>query len=117
VGFALDRFSPSARLENIPCITSDERTIIAYLLAHNEKTFKAESDGGNAATILAHGIVIILAQSNQHIDMQNVSMTIPDPIWDVLQFHKDQFTYLRRARLSRMPFGMLRESAPHKSNW
>jgi hypothetical protein len=53
----------------------------------------AESDGGNAATILAHGIVIILAHSNQHIAMQNVPMTIPDPIWDVLQFHKDQFTY------------------------
>ena len=77
----------------IPYMTSDERKIIAYLLANNMKTFPAEFDGGTAATLLSRGIVINHARPNQMLDLQNVPMAIPDPIWDVLQLHRDQFPY------------------------
>jgi hypothetical protein len=77
----------------IPYMTSDEREIIAYLLANNMKTFKADADGGKATTLLSRGIVITHALPNQCLDFQNVPMTIPDPFWDVLQLHKDQFPY------------------------
>jgi hypothetical protein len=77
----------------IKYMTNDEREIIAYLLAKNIKTFKADADGGKATTLLSRGIVITLALPNQCLDFQNVPMTIPDPFWDVLQLHKDQFPY------------------------
>jgi hypothetical protein len=71
----------------------EEREIIAYLLAKNQKTFTAASDGGHARTLLSRGIVIILARDGQLLDPENVPMTIPDHLWDVLQKHKDEFPY------------------------
>jgi hypothetical protein len=77
----------------IPHMTQHERAIIAYLLAKNQKTFTASSDGGYAATLLSRGIVIIIAQPGQHLDPENVPMTIPDHLWDVLTEHKGDFPY------------------------
>ena len=74
-------------------MTPKEREIIAYLLAKNQKTFTAASDGGHARTLLSRGIVIILARDGQLLDPENVPMTIPDHLWDVLQKHKDEFPY------------------------
>jgi hypothetical protein len=67
----------------IPHMTPKEREIIAYLLAHNQKTFTAESDGGHAATLLGRGIVTVIAQPGEHLDPEHVPMTIPDSLWDV----------------------------------
>lgn len=77
----------------IPFMTEDERKIIAYLLAHNQKTFTAAADGGYAATLLSRGIVIVLAQHGQQLHAEDVPMTIPDPLWDVFVEHKEQFPY------------------------
>ncbi len=79
--------------EYIPVMTPKEREILAYLLAHNQKTFTADSDGGHAASLLSRGIVIVVAQPGQRLDGRRVPMTIPDPIWDVLQQHKAEFPY------------------------
>lgn len=79
-------------------MTPDERKIIAYLLAKNQKTFSAESDGGYAATLLSRGFVTIIAKRGQHLDMNDVPMTIPDHFWDVLQNQKNDFPYTPPAR-------------------
>lgn len=82
----------------IQYMTPIEREIIAYLLAKNQKTFSAESDGGYAATLLSRGIVTIIAKRGQHLDVSDVPMTIPDHFWDVLQKHKSNFPYTPPAR-------------------
>lgn len=77
----------------IPYMTAQERRIIGYLIAHNQKQFAGEDDGGYAATLIARGIVISALQSGpiQVISTNNVPMRIPDLIWDVLIAHKDHF--------------------------
>jgi hypothetical protein len=77
----------------IPHMTERERTIIGYLLAKNQKTFTAASDGGYAATLLSRGIIRVAAKPGQYIDMFQVPMMVPDDVWDVLIEHKDQFPY------------------------
>jgi hypothetical protein len=77
----------------IPHMTEDERRIIGYLLAKNEKTFTAAADGGYAATLLSRGIVCVIAQHGQQLHPEDVPMTIPDPLWQVLIQHKEQFPY------------------------
>jgi len=77
----------------IPFMNEQEREIIAYLLARNEKTFEADSDGGRAASLLSHGIVRIPVTLGQHFDMSNMPTRIPDHIWDVLAEHKDKFPH------------------------
>ena len=78
----------------IPFMTEDERAIIAYLIAHNQKTFETEIDGGRAASLLSHGIVRIPANpGGQQFDQRYVPMRIPDHIWSVLVEHKAAFTY------------------------
>lgn len=73
----------------IPHMTERERKIISYLLAKNQKTFTAASDGGQAATLLSRGIVCIAVQRGQLVNMLDVPMTIPD----VLIEHKQEFPY------------------------
>lgn len=63
------------------------------LLAKNKKTFTAASDGGYAATLLSRGIVRVHGQRGQNINLQNVPMTIPDHLWDVLIQCKNEFPY------------------------
>jgi hypothetical protein len=77
----------------IPYMTPKEHEIIAYLLAKKQKTFLASADGDHAATLLSRGIVIILAQHRQQLDPENVPMTIPDHLWDVLMQHRSEFPY------------------------
>jgi len=75
----------------IPHMTPKEREILAYLLARNQKTFTAESDGGHAATLLSRGIVTLLVRPGQHVDAERVPMGIPDSLWEVLVRHRDDF--------------------------
>jgi Super-infection exclusion protein B len=76
----------------IPHMTERERTIIGYLLAKNQKTFTAASDGGYAATLISRGIICVAAR-NQLVDLSDMPMMIPDDVWDVLIEHKQQFPY------------------------
>jgi hypothetical protein len=55
-GFKIHKDKRMVR-EYIPFMNEQERAIIAYLLARNEKTFEADSDGRRAASLLSHGIV------------------------------------------------------------
>jgi ABC-type microcin C transport system permease subunit YejB len=77
----------------IPHMTDEERAIIAYLLAKNQKTFIAEVNGGYAMTLISRGIVVRAVVQDQVFDFRNTPMAIPDHIWDVLVQHKDQFPY------------------------
>jgi hypothetical protein len=77
----------------IPYMTPKEREIVAYLLAKHQKTITAAADGGYAATLLSRGIIRIVAQQGQHLDAENVPMTVPDHLWDLLMEHKSQFPY------------------------
>jgi hypothetical protein len=79
--------------KRIPYMTPKEREIIGYLLAKNQKTFLAAADGGHAASLLSRGIVVIVARHGQQLDTENVPMTIPDHLWDVLMQHKENFAY------------------------
>jgi hypothetical protein len=88
-------------------MTPDERAIIGYLLAENQKTFTCDHDGGNAATLISRGIVVLLVRPGQVVDPLNVPMTIPDPLWNILQAHKEQFPHRRNAE----------EGHPWRVNW
>lgn len=77
----------------IPNMTDQEREIIGYLLAKNQKTFIAAHDGGNAMPLISQKIVITALQEGQGYNFENVPMVIPDYVWKVLQEHKDQFPY------------------------
>ena len=78
----------------IPFMTEHERAVIAHLIAHNQKTFEAEIDGGRAASLLSHGIVRIpVSPAGQQFDQRNVPMRIPDHIWTVLVDHRGAFPY------------------------
>ena len=77
----------------IQYMTPAEKKIIGYLLSKNQKTFSAELDGGYASTLISRGIVIIIARKGQYFDLNDVPMTIPDHLWDVIQEHKKDFPY------------------------
>jgi hypothetical protein len=74
-------------------MTSKEREIIAYLIANNQTTFTAPIDGGHAATLLARGIVNVIAAPGQYVDQENVPMMIRRPVWKALVKHKTEFPY------------------------
>lgn len=77
----------------IPYMTEEEKKIISYLLKINQKMFKAEENGGRAATLISRGIIVYVIRPGQTYDTMNVPMAIPDHVWDVLVQHKDQFPY------------------------
>jgi len=88
-------------------MTENEREIIAYLLAKNQKMFTCDVDGGHASTLLSRGIVRIAAKSGQQVvDMMDVPMAIPDHIWDVLEEHRAEFPYTppRRGEVETHPW-------------
>ncbi|MCJ8158646.1 super-infection exclusion protein B [Sphingomonas sp. LaA6.9] len=75
----------------IPHMTEDERKIVGYLLANNQKSFDCAADGGHAATLLARGIIRNALRPGQVFDMEHVPMFVPDDVWNVLVAHKDSF--------------------------
>jgi hypothetical protein len=77
----------------IPHMTPDERKIISYLLAKNQKMFTAAPDGGYAATLISRGIVVRALRPGQVFGYEDMPLAIPDHIWEVLLEHKDQFPY------------------------
>lgn len=79
--------------EAIPFMTEQERAIIGYLLHHKRKVFDADDDGGYAASLLGRGFVVILARRGQMLDLTRVPMTVPEPVWEVWEQHKEAFPY------------------------
>ena len=61
----------------IPHMTPQERAIIAYLLAKNQKMFTTEGDGGYAKTLISRRIVVRALAPNQMFDMLSMPVAIP----------------------------------------
>ncbi len=72
-------------------MSDDERAIIGYLLERNQKTFECAADGGHAKTLIARGIIVSALRPGQFFDFEDVPMSIPDDVWDVLLSHRDAF--------------------------
>jgi hypothetical protein len=80
----IDNYRIERQVEKyIAHMTAKERQIIAYLLAKNQTTFTAVSTGGHAATLLARGIIVVTTAPGQYVDLENVPMRIPPPVWKV----------------------------------
>ncbi len=77
----------------IPYMNERERKIIAYLLAHNQKMFTADSDGGYATTLVSRGIVVRALIGGQVFAANDMPLAVPDHVWEVLEKHKDKFPY------------------------
>ena len=77
----------------IPYMTEEEREIIAYLLAHNQKMFTNTLDCGHANTLLSRGIVVMAVRRGQVITEHEVPFAIPEHIWKVLKKHEREFPY------------------------
>lgn len=77
----------------IPYMTEDERKIVAYLLAHKQKSFTCDIDGGHAATLIGRGIVVRMMQPGQAFDQRDMPVTIPDHFWKIFEENKDKFPY------------------------
>ncbi len=85
----------SREVENyLPHLGEKEREIIAYLLAHNQKSFIAAMDGGHAMLLITRAIVIPITAPGQVVYQDRMPMIIPDHIWVVLQRHKASFQYV-----------------------
>jgi hypothetical protein len=82
-----------ATQDYIPHMTPQERQIIAYLLAKNQKMFTCSTDGGYATTLISRGILIRALMGGQVFASEDMPVAVPDHIWDVLVAHKDQFPY------------------------
>ncbi len=90
------RAAQKALVDYIPHMTDNERRIIAYLLAKNQKMFEAEGNGGYASTLLSRGIVVYATIPGVQYDSDDVPMTIPDHVWDVLKSNEAKFPYSPR---------------------
>jgi hypothetical protein len=77
----------------IPHMTEEEREIIAYLLAHNQKMFTNNIDCGHANTLLSRGIVVMAVRRGQVFTEHEVPFAVPDHIWTILKRHESEFPY------------------------
>lgn len=64
IDYINDRHTTQQVKDYIPFMTEQERRIIGYLIAHNQKQFIGEVEGGYAVTLIAHGIVAFDVPSN-----------------------------------------------------
>ena len=74
-------------------MTSEEREIISYLLAKNQKMFTYTMDGGYAITLISKGIVVCALGPGQAYSTWEVPFAVPDDVWDVLMKNKAEFPY------------------------
>ena len=79
--------------EYIPHMTEEEREIVAYLLAKNQKSFTGAMDGGRAATLISRRIIVRALQPQQVFLADDVPFMIPDHVWTVLHHHRERFPY------------------------
>lgn len=79
----------------IPFMTEQERGIVAYLLAKNQKIITAEQDGDYAVTLISRGILVRSQQPGQFVDPRDVPFEVPDPIWNELMLKRENFPYVQ----------------------
>jgi hypothetical protein len=77
----------------VPYLTSEERNVLGYLLAHKQKTFVGAIDGGHASTLLGRGYVGILARPGQHVATEDVPFAVADYVWEVMESDPTSFQY------------------------
>lgn len=86
------RFLKEVR-EYIPYLSERDQYIIGYLLAHDQKQFTADQDGGHLTNLISRKIVVYAYQPGQVFRGTDVPMRIPENVWRILQEHKDAFPY------------------------
>ena len=96
--------------EYIPYMTDQDRSIIGYLLHHNQKMFQHEIDGGYAASLISKGIIRRALRAGQCFEINWVPFEIPDHVWDVLVANREVFPY-------KPPPGDNTEVHPWAINW
>jgi hypothetical protein len=79
--------------EEIQYLSDDEREIIAYLLAHNQKMFTNTPDCGHASTLVSKGIVVSAVREGQPFTYYEMPFMIPEHVWAVLKQHLREFPY------------------------
>jgi len=79
--------------KDIPAMTEQEREIIGYLLAKNQKMFTNTIDGGFANTLISREIVVCALLPGQSATAFGVPFRVPDHVWDILMRHKGEFPY------------------------
>ncbi len=89
----LRRLQRKAARDYIPFMTAKERSIVAYLLHHNQRVFQTTQDGGYAAPLIAQGVVWPAVAPGQVVSAYGVPFEIPEHIWSTLKKHRDAFPY------------------------
>ncbi len=79
--------------DDIEHMNEDERRIIAYLLAHDQKMFTAAQDGGRAVTLISKKFIVRTLQPGQFFDLDDMPFSIPGHIWRVLKKRRAEFPY------------------------
>ena len=79
--------------EYIPHMTDHDKSIIGYLLHHNQKMFQHEIDGGYAAPLISKGIIRMALRAGQAGEQRWVPFEVPDHVWTVLVTNKAAFPY------------------------
>ena len=77
----------------IPHMTHEERAIIAYLLARDQKTIIADQDGGHAMTLISRGVLVRALRPGQVFNLLECPFAVPDHLWDVLVEQRDAFPH------------------------
>lgn len=77
----------------IPEMSDTEREIISYLVAHNQRMFETQIDGGYASTLIAKGLIVCAVRPGQSVRSHGVPFEVPKPVWDALIARKDEFRY------------------------
>lgn len=80
-------------VDEIQYMTDDEREIIAYLLAHNQRMFTNTPDCGHASTLVSKGIVVPAVRDGQVFTYFEMPFSVPDHVWAVLKRHRREFPY------------------------
>jgi hypothetical protein len=74
-------------------LTDNERQILGYLLAKNQKTFDVADDGGYAASLIARGFVVHLGVRGQILNAHRVPVGVREDVWRVIKEQPDKFPY------------------------
>ncbi len=78
---------------HIPSMSAEEKQIIGYLLAKDQRMFTNSPDGGHATTLISKGFVVAAVLPGQAFSYYEMPFKIPDHVWDVLVAHKADFPY------------------------
>jgi len=73
-------------------LTVEERVIIAYLLAKQQRVCEVLPDGEQAATLIAKGFVVWTVRKPPAIH-RDITVEVPAHVWDVLVRNSARFPY------------------------